>query len=127
MIVNTREIRAEVAQLRAQLEEPGTRCGKRQAIHLIGLVERLADALDEARKREDFIDLYANLVKEWNDLVGGLHREFRIVVSQPTPLGLSQWHWRAGEQSGLAPTMAAAHLAGLRALMDKTTTEEPHP
>ena len=114
--MNTTEARDTTATLRRHLEQPGARCPKRQAYQLIGLVERLADALDQARaelrRREDYTAAYGALVDDWNPLVEGL-RALGVEVSQPA--GCQGWRWSWGQQHGEEPTIPAAYLAALRA------------
>lgn len=115
-MTSTTEARDITAALRAQLAEKGARCGKRQALALLGLIDRLADALDDARRemrqRDDLTTPYATLVEEWNALVAGL-REMGVEVSQPSGMA---WRWRYEGESGYEPTMAGAFLAGLAVL-----------
>ena len=81
------------------------------------VVERLADALDQARaelkEREDYTAAYGALVDDWNPLVEGL-RALGVEVSQPASVAPG-WRWQWGAQHGDEPTIPAAYLAGLRA------------
>jgi len=113
--VSITEARAATGEVRGTLAVLGSRCPRRTALRLCALIERLADALDDAqremRRRDDLTTPYATLVEEWNALVAGL-RDLGVVISQPAPGPAWRWGW--GGQSGEAPTMAAAYLAALR-------------
>jgi hypothetical protein len=113
--VDTREARSQAAAMRLALEEPGARCPKRQALHLVGITERLAAALDEAQttliRRDSYTEPYARLVAEWNALSDGL-RDLGIHVAQAYPG--TAWHWAYAGRSGSEATIPAAYLAALR-------------
>lgn len=112
--LDTREARQEAAQIAALIAPFGARCSKRQGIHLIGLVRRLCDVLDEARaelrEASPYRDWYGRLVEDYNGICEVL-RDLGIDVAQPS--GASDWHWRCGEQRGTAPTIAGAFAAAL--------------
>lgn len=76
-------------------------------------VEREKEAQHWRSEAAHFGKLYADLVAEWNDLVFGLkERGVQVYQTQSAP----GWCWQTSERSGVAPTMAAAHLAALAAL-----------
>lgn len=107
--VDTREARREAAQIADLITPQGARCSKRQGLHLVGLVARLCDALDQARielrQRSGYQELYGALVPDYNGLIAVL-RDLGIEVFQPS--GADAWHWAYGDAGGSAPTVAEA-------------------
>ena len=86
--MNDHDIRAahaRVAALRQRLAAPASRCPKREAIYLIGLIERLAAALAASRTRNTeqfhYRQLYDILASDWNG-VARVIRDLGIEVGQ---------------------------------------------
>jgi hypothetical protein len=116
--VNDHDIRAahaRVAALRRRLAAPASRCPKREAIHLIGLVERLAAGLAASRtlnaEQFHYRELYDSLARDWNG-VARVIRDVGIEVGQRAD---QRWHWCYDGRTGSAPTVAEAYAAALAA------------
>jgi hypothetical protein len=107
---DTAEARSQATKIADLITPQGARCSKRQGLHLIGIVQRLCDALDQARielrQREQYQDLYGALVTDYNGLIGAM-RELGIEVSQGVA-DAPNWRWTYGDLYGVAPSVPHA-------------------